>query len=128
MYPPVYQSLDVPAVRALLKTGTGPLRIYPFGQAPQGTELPYVVWSIRGGSPENFLNQTPDIDQLPVRFDVYAAPTIAQGTAKAIAVAKAVRDVVEQYAHITAWIGDGVDPDTKNLRITFIADWWIKRT
>lgn len=125
MYPPVFQSLNVPAVQAVLKTGTGPLRLFPFGQAQQNSDLPYAVWSIRGGAPENYLNQAPDIDQLPVKFDIYATP--AQGSDQVLAVATALRDAIEPYAHITAWLGDGIDPDTKNLRFTFIADWWVNR-
>lgn len=125
MYPPIFQTVDVPAVQALLKTGTGPLRFYPFGKAPQKVECPYAVWQLRSGSPENLLNQTPDIDQVLTQIDVYVTPE--QGYAILRPIVNALRDAIEPAAHITTWIGDDVDPDTKNLRFTFLADWWVPR-
>lgn len=125
MYPPIFQTVDIPAVQALLKTGTGPLRFYPFGKAPQKGVCPYAVWQMRAGSPENALNQNPDIDQVSTQVDVYVTPE--QGYAILRPVVNALRDAIQEVAHITTWIGDDVDPDTKNLRFTFLVDWWVPR-
>lgn len=125
MFPPVFQTVDVPAVRALLQTGTGPLRFYLFGRAPQNGPYPYAVWQLAYGSPENYLNEVPDIDTLGIQVDVYATPS--QGPSVARQVAEALRDAIEPVAHITSWRGESQDPSTNNYRIGFDADWWVKR-
>lgn len=126
MTPPVFQIVESSvAVRAIFKDGSGPLRVFPFGQAPQGTALPYAVWSFAGGSPENYLGQTPDVDQFSVRMDVYALPS--QGSSVLRAATQALRDAIEPAAHIVSWLGESTDPETKNLRFSFVADWWVNR-
>lgn len=47
-------------------------RVYPFGEAPQGVELPYAVWTFVSGSPYNFLESAPDSESRTVQFDVYS--------------------------------------------------------
>lgn len=125
MYPPIFEAVNVPAVRALLKTGNGPLRFYLFGMAPQGVDYPYAVWRQVGGSPENYLADRPDIDSFTTQVDVYANP--AQGPARARAVAVALRDAIEGHAHITFWRGDSRDFETMNYVFTFEADWLTPR-
>lgn len=115
----------MPAVRALLKTATGPLRIYLFGKAPQNSPLPYVVWQMAYGSPENYLDKVPDVDSMGTQFDVYASPS--QGAIVARQVAQAIRDAIEPHAHIVSWRGDSTDPQTNNCRFSFDADWWVNR-
>lgn len=124
-YPPIFNAVNVSPVRALLKTGAGPLRFYLFGLAPQDVALPYAVWQTIGGSPENYLNQAPDTDSYSGQIDVYATP--AQGPSVARNVAEAIRDAIEPYAHITSWRGERVDHDTKNWRISFDYDWIVYR-
>jgi hypothetical protein len=125
MYPPIFQAVDVAGVQALLKTGTGPLRFYLFGMAPQNTPLPYAVWQTAYGSPENYINQVPDVDSFGVQIDVYASQS--QGPARARAVAAAIRDAIEPHAHITSWRGDSIDPQTMNHRFSFDVDWIVNR-
>ncbi|HEY8355167.1 MAG TPA: DUF3168 domain-containing protein [Methylophilaceae bacterium] len=125
MFPPIFQAVNVPAVHALLKSGSGPLRFFLFGQAPQGVQYPYAVWRQSGGSPENYLAGRPDADSFTTQIDVYASQE--QGAATARAVAIALRDAIEGHAHITSWIGDGQDPETKSYSFTFIADWLTSR-
>ena len=125
MYPPIFNAVNVSGVRALLKTGTGQLRFYLFGLAPQDVPLPYGVWQTIGGTPENYLNQVPDTDSYSGQIDVYA--TEAQGPSVARDVAEAIRDAIEPYAHITSWRGERIDPDTKNWRISFDYDWIVYR-
>lgn len=121
MFPPIFQVAAAdPGVTALL--GTDPVRLYPFGEAPEGTPLPYVVWQLASGSPENYINQRPDMDSFTLQVDVYAATG-----ASARAVGTALRDSIELRAHITRWGGESRDPETKSYRISFDVDWWVKR-
>ena len=119
IYPPVAAS---PACVALLKTGTGPIRFWQFGLAPEARPKPYAVWQRSGGFPENYLGDVPGIDSFSVQVDVYAGSADS-----ARAVALTLRDAIEPVAHITAWLGESVDPDTKNNRFTFLCDFWTPR-
>ena len=122
MYPPIFAAVNIPIVQAVLKTGTGPLRFYLFGMAPQNVQKPYAVWQTAYGSPENYLNQVPDVDSFGVQVDVYADSADSART-----VAKALRDAIEPHAHITSWRGDSIDPDTKNYRFSFDCNWIVSR-
>ena len=121
MYPPIFQiCAAVPAVTALL--GTGPTRLFPFGEAPQDTALPYAVWQTVSGLPENYVDCPPDIDRFTIQVDVYA------GTgSSARDVAKALRDAIEPHANIVAWRGESRDPDTNHRRYSFDVDWHVHR-
>ena len=124
MYPPIFPTIKASsAVRALI--GSSPVRFYQFGMAPQDVVKPYVVWQRVFGSPENYLGDTPDMDSFTLQVDVYASPT--QGAEVARNVAIALRDAIEPVAHITSWLGESQDPDTKNFRFGFQVDWWVPR-
>jgi hypothetical protein len=125
MTPPIFQAVNVTAVQSLLKTGNGPLRFFSFGRAPQNVTKPYAVWQVAGGSPENYISNTPDIDVVGIQIDVYASQQ--QGAEKAREVAAAIRDAIQPYCHITSWRGEFVDPETNNFRFSFDCDWWINR-
>lgn len=125
MTPPIFPAVNVPAVQALIKTGAGPLRFYMFGMAPQGVAYPYAVWRLVTGTPENYMGQRPDIDSITVQVDVFATP--AQGPAKAREVAQAISYAIEGHAHVTSWLGESIDPDTKNYTSRFQADWYVER-
>lgn len=125
MFPPIFEAVDVPAVRALLKASGGELRFYLFGRAPQNPVYPYAVWQVSYGNPENYINQVPDIDTFGTQIDVYAKPS--QGVSVARQVAEALRDAIEPVAHITSWRGESQDPNTNNFRFGFDADWWVSR-
>lgn len=127
MLPPIFPIVNVPAVQALLKTGTGPLRFYAFGQAPDDVQKPYAVWRQVFGAPENYLGQRPDIDSFTTQIDVYAADIPGQRAPMARAIADAISYAIEGAAYVTAWIGDSRDPDTKNYVVTFQADWLVPR-
>lgn len=124
MYPPIFPAVAAsPACVALLKAGTGPIRFYQFGineEQPQAT--PYAVWQRVSGFPENYLGHTPDIDTFTVQVDVYAGSADQART-----VAAALRDAIEPVAHITSWLGESRDPDTKKWRFTFDCDFWTPR-
>lgn len=121
MYPDFFQLV---AAEAAITTiiGLNPVRCYPAGRAPQGSDKPYVVWQVITGLPENYLNQTPDIDSLTTQIDVYAE-TLSQ----ARLLTSLIRDLVEQHAHIVAWRGEDTDAETLLWRISFDADWFVNR-
>jgi len=121
MYPPIF---EVCSASAAVKTalGTSPVRLYPYGEAPQGVTKPYAVWQTVGGAPENYISNLPDADFYAVQVDVYATTATAARNA-----AKALRDAIEPVAHITRWSGEGRDADTQNYRFSFDADWWLNR-
>ena len=125
IYPPIFSAVNVPAVQSLIKTGGGALRFYLFGMAPQGVAYPYAVWRIVTGTPENYLNEAPDIDSVTVQIDVFASPS--QGPDKARQIAAAIAAAIEDHAHVTSWLGESVDPDTKNYVSRFQADWFVAR-
>lgn len=122
MTPPIFDvcSADT-SLQALL--GDGPtLRLYPFGEALQKDKLPYVVWGLADGAPENYLGQAPDIDSLTLFVDVFA---------KTAESAREVRDAlaaaIEPEAHIVSWDGERRDPETRAYRISFTVDWIVER-
>ena len=121
MFPPVFATCsNSAAVKTAL--GTSPVRLYPFGQAPQDVALPYAVWQVVSGGPENLICEAPDLDISLVQVDVYAVTESA-----ARAAAKALRDAIEPEAHIVAWRGESVDPTTQNRRFSFDVEWHVPR-
>ena len=71
MYAPIFAVCSASAqVKALI--GSNPVRLYLFGEAPQGVTYPYAVWQSVGGTPENFLAGRPDADSYTTQVDVYA--------------------------------------------------------
>jgi len=105
MKPPIFDIISaVAAVKALL--GTDPVRFFPFGMAPDEIDMPYAVWQIVSGSPENHLNDSPNIDSWVVQVDVYALKGSTSRT-----VAEALRDAIEPDAYITAWRGESKEDD-----------------
>ena len=122
MFPPIF---SICAADNVVKTllGSSPVRFWPFGSAPQEASMPYAVWQIIGGVPENYLGNIPDSDRFSLQIDVYASTGIAAQN-----VALALRDAIEPHAYITAWrLGDR-DSTTKAFRISFDVDWIINRT
>lgn len=121
MTPPIFQVCAADsAVTALL--GTGPTRLFPFGDAPQGVTLPYAVWQMITGFPENYLDQAPDIDSFTVQMDVYASTG-----SEARQVAEALRNAIEPRAYVVGWNGESTDPDTGHKRYGFDIEWHVHR-
>lgn len=121
MVPPIFEMAAAdPAATALL--GSAPVRLYPFGEAPQGVTLPYAVWQLVSGAPENYLAGRPDIDGFTLQVDVYASTG-----ASARAVGAALRDAVELTAHVTRWGGESRDTETGRYRLSFDVDWFVSR-
>lgn len=80
------------------------------------------MWQRTFGSPENYLGDVPDGDSFTLLVDVYAS---SADSARAVAVA--LRDAIEPVAYITAWLGESIDPYTKNNRFSFQVDWIVPR-
>ena len=72
-----FQYLSNAAVTNLL--GTNPVRFFMFGLAPDDVQYPYAVWQVVSGSPENYLNNRPQIENHVIQIDVYSnsAPLLA---------------------------------------------------
>jgi Protein of unknown function (DUF3168) len=123
LYAPIFPTLNAaPAVVALLKTGSGQLRVYPAGEAPQQVQTPYLTYQQISGLPENYLGQVPDLDQFGNQVDVWG-----RTLAEVLAVVAAVRDAIEPIAYITAWLGTSREVDTRLYRMSFEVDWYTDR-
>ena len=122
MTPPIFLLCSqAAAVTALLGSGAN-LRLYSFGEAPEGVTKPYAVWQLVSGEPENYLAGRPDADGFTLQVDVYAASSTS-----ARQVRDAIRDAIELDAYITRWGGETRDSATKNYRASFDVDWWMQR-
>jgi hypothetical protein len=104
------------AVQGLLGAGTAsdPVRLYPFGTAPQGVAKPYAVYQTIRGSPENILSGRPDTDSFVLQVDVYGITT-----ASVRAVTTALNNALETESWITRWGNESFDPVTKHFRFDF---------
>lgn len=121
MQPPIFRVCAAdPAVTALL--GADPVRLFPFGEAPQGVATPYAVWQVITGSPENYLAGRPDVDGWTLQVDVYA--TSGESATDAAA---AIRDAIELYAHVVRWGGSSRERDARLYRISFDVAWITHR-
>lgn len=121
MYPPIFVAAKADAAVTTL-LGNAPLRLYPFGEAPQGVSLPYAVWQVVNGSPENFLSGRPDIASYRLQVDVYAATGAA-----ARSVADALEHAIELQAHVVSYNGEDRDKETRNYRSSFDVNWFVNR-
>ncbi|MDT9643106.1 MULTISPECIES: DUF3168 domain-containing protein [Pseudomonas] len=122
MTAPIYEvCAQDPGVIALLGSGAS-MRLYSFGEAPEGVAKPYAVWQLISGNPENYLAGRPDADGFTLQVDVYGTtgPSVR-------AVRDAIRDAIELRAYIARWGGEGRDPATKNYRTSFDVDWIVQR-
>lgn len=122
MYPPIFATCFADATcRELL--GTAPMRLFPFSHAPQDSSEPYAVWQTISGQPQNYVNNTPDVDSMLIQIDVYALDEEAART-----VAEAIRDTVEPVAHVVSWRGEQWEPTPDTFRYSFDVEWIVLRT
>ena len=122
MTPPIFQLCSqAAAVTALLGAGAD-LRLYSFGEAPEGAAKPYAVWQLVNGEPENYLAGRPDADGVTLQVDVYGTTSTSVHQVR-----DAIRDAIELRAYVTRWGGEGRDPTTKNYRASFDVDWIVLR-
>lgn len=110
MIPPVFTILNASsAVKALL--GSSPLRVFPWGEAPQGSTVPYATYLAHTSIPENTQGDTPDLDVMSTQIDIWAS-----SVSSCVSVAEAVRDALEPYAHMTSFSSMPPDEDTELYR------------
>ncbi|MGJ8522296.1 hypothetical protein R84981_000981 [Carnimonas sp. R-84981] len=120
MYPPIQEICrNDESLKKLL--GGDDIRIYPFGEAPQEIEVPYVVHQLVSGSPFNTLT-TPCADLFSLQIDVYGS-----NPRQARVVAYAVRKAIQGPAYVTGYNLDERDTDTRLWRYSFDTDWRINR-
>jgi len=114
MMVPLIQAVlqDSADIRALLGN---PVRAWP-GSAPAGTPLPYVTWTVVGGSPLQQLSDPPPADGWRVRINVWGA-----NASQANAVAVAIRTEVERHGSIESYNPTPDDEDTGDFGISFDA-------
>ena len=110
MIPPVFSILNASsAVKALL--GTSPLRVFPWGEAPQTTKKPYATYIVYNGQPENTHGESPEMDALSTQVDVWA-----ESVSSCASVAEAIRDELEPYAHMTNFSSAAPEEETGLFR------------
>lgn len=120
MFPSVYTWLKSSAtVKSII--GTTP-RAYRHDSAPQDTTKPYVTWYLISGTPENNLSDLPPTDRLAFQVDCWH-----QTDSGVEALAEAVRDAIEPYAHMVAIPINTKDSDTKLYRIGLQFEHWQSR-
>jgi hypothetical protein len=124
MFPPLFDTVKANAgVQAMF--GHSP-RIYPHGMAPDKAStqygVPYAVFQIISGTPENYIGNLPDADEFTTQIDVYA-----ETVADAANGARALRDAIEPVAHVVGWRGQFKDVDTQLFRYSFAVDWQTDR-
>jgi len=119
-FPPIFDLCSQDAdLRSLLGQR---LRLFPFGEAPQGVTYPYAVWQTVYGSPENYLADRADMDAIGTQIDVYSDTAV-----QARDVSEAIRGAIEGAAYVTAFNGESVDPVTRKYRDSFTVDWLVSR-
>lgn len=121
-YPPVFTlAAGSAAVTALL--GTNPVRVWPFGMAPQNETRPYAVHQLIYGSPENSMSCAPDIDNTGIQLDAFA-----KTASEAREVANALRDAFEAaHNQVVAWNGETKDVPTGLFRVSMTVEFWTNR-
>lgn len=106
--------------------GSNPTRFWPFASAPQPSQplygLPYAVWQLVYGSPANYINQTPDSDNVGIQVDAYATTAT-----EARNVFEALRDAFEPYGYVVAYNGEDRDQATGLYRVGFTVEFWTDR-
>lgn len=125
MFPEIFPlATGSAAVKTAL--GSNPTRFWPFASAPQpgqpGYALPYAVWQFPYGTPENYLSNLPDIDNMAVQVDAYGT-TAASVRAAAVA----LRNAFEPHGHVVSYNGEEREPETGLYRVGFTVELWQKR-
>lgn len=121
MIPPIFQTVsNFTAATNIL--GSSPCRFYPAGNAPQNVAKPYATYQVISGLPENYLNQTPDVDEIIIQISCYA-----ERYDDLITLIYALRDAVETVAHIDGWGKSERESETMLYGFSFDVAWHVKR-
>ena len=106
-------------VTALL--GNAPLRVYE-DIAPDNVPIPYAVWQVVSGSPENDLDVAASVDHVSFQIVVYDTDQRRAQTIRA-----AIRSALEPYCFISNIHPSGYEPSTKLFSRGFDANWYLTR-
>lgn len=117
LFPILYNSSQV---RLLL--GSSPLRVFPWSRAPQNPKKPYATYGVYNANPENYLDRVPDIDNIGVQVNIYAAT--AQSCEDCYI---AIRDALEPSAHMLSFSTPDLDPNTDLYVGRMEFDFWEER-
>ncbi|MYZ41419.1 tail completion protein gp17 [Schauerella aestuarii] len=118
MLAPVFKTLNVPAVAALVGT---PLRIYDFDSAPQGVQTPYITWLDVSGQPFDNISEAPQGDFDTIQINCYTGPA-DDSRAQARALALAVRNALDAALIHNRTIITTRETDTQLFRVSIEAD------
>lgn len=125
MLPEVFNLLNTSDVRAFV--GSSPVRIYKHGTAPQGVEAPYITWFVVVGVPENSLESSARIDNVPVQVNIWTKND-GSGARQADQIGEKVRVALEAGGHcITEFGNDGQDFETERYRLSLTFTFWNHR-
>ena len=120
MLPYVFPILAIDAVKAFV--GNLPnVRIYDFGDAPQGVMTPYITWASAANTPFEHLSGAPLEDSSRIQIDCYAGPEDDQADV-VIALARAVQSALDAANYANRVIINKRETDTRLFRISFEAD------
>lgn len=121
MISPVFAALNASApVKALL--GSKPLRLFPWGAAPENVTKPYATYGIFNGSPENYLGNLPDIDRQGTEINIWAS------TGKDCEDCyNAIKAVLEPLGHLLNFQLSIKDPETQLYTARMEFDFWTPR-
>lgn len=98
------------------------MRVFPWGRAPDKVQKPYAVYTTINGTPENYLDTTPDIDNIGTQVNIYADTSSSLASAF-----NAIREAVEPYAHMTNFATPDLDADTNLYSARMEFDFWKNR-
>ena len=121
MIPPIVPLLAADAtVTALL--GSAPIRVYPFGEAPELQTYPYATWTVFSGNPQNQLGDVPDMDVIGTQVDIWG-----ETASSALDVAAAIRDAIEPHAHMVGFGSTTREAETGHYRVRLEFDFFTER-
>lgn len=121
MNPPLFTLLNESTpVKTLL--GSNPLRVFPWGSAPQDVAKPYAVYAVYNANPENYLGQAPDIDNKGTQINIYASTSASLESCF-----DAIRNALEPHAHMTSFASPDRDSETNLYSARMEFDFWNER-
>lgn len=119
--PPIFSIIESNAACTDI-LGTGPVRFFPFGKAPQGVAKPYAVYTVFNANPENYLSGAPDIDNKGTQVDLYA-----ENAEDLRNLFEAIKNAIELKAHMTSFSTPVPDAETALWTARMEFDFWDAR-
>lgn len=96
-----------------LALGSNPVRIFPFGEAPEKTQAPYVTYFVvPAGTTENTLDCGPEMDRIPTQVDVWH-----KSAKECLELATLIRIKLQAHGVLTRFGGEEREPNTQLYRL-----------